>query len=29
MKIACYFYPGFTALDALGPITVWRFVPGV
>lgn len=29
MKIACFLYPGFTALDLLGPITAWQFVPGV
>jgi cyclohexyl-isocyanide hydratase len=29
MKIACFLYHRFTAIDMLGPITAWNFVPGV
>lgn len=29
MKIACFLYPNFTAIDLIGPITAWRFIPGV
>jgi cyclohexyl-isocyanide hydratase len=29
MKIACFLYPNFTSIDLIGPITAWRFVPGV
>lgn len=29
MKIACFLYPQFTAIDMVGPVTVWQFVPGV
>ena len=23
MKIVCFMYPGFTALDLVGPVTAW------
>lgn len=29
MKIACFLYPQFTAIDMIGPVTAWQFVPGV
>ena len=29
MKIVCFMYPGFTALDLVGPVTAWGAMPDV
>lgn len=29
MKIQCFLYPQFTAIDMIGPVTAWQFMPGV